>query len=348
MRLIKIAFFAFCMLFVMPVAFAEVTVFIDDTQIIFEDQPPVIIEERTFVPLRKIFEELGAAVDWVEETKSVFAAKRFSAVSFTIGEEDYYVDGELKKLDAPAVILNERTLVPVRAVSEALGAEVLWIKAENKVQINLKHGEHIIKDRYINGWECADDGTIVFTYRAAYPELMTDDSVCRAFNEFFRGDAEEACMRAAAECVGSAKEAYEQSLITGNEFVPYMAEHSFDITYNKDDIISVVCSDCNFSGGFHPSYVMYSMTYSLKTGKLINCTDILSIQEAELHKKVYNLFKTQIEKNPDIYYEDALACLDESLSELKWYLAEDGVHFFLNPYEIAPYASGVVEVVVPT
>lgn len=349
MKLLKAVMLAGIMLFSAHTVLAdEIKVYVDDEQIFFAEQNPVILNDRTFVPLRRIFEALGAYVDWNGETNTVFTSKRFRSVSLTIGSDVYYVDGVEKTLDAPAVIMNERTLIPVRAVSEALGAEVVWDKTERSVSVNLRHGDYVVKDTYIDYWECADDGTVIFTGRTAYPELQTDNAVCSAFNEFMASDADEVCELAVMECLPAAKAAYESAKETGTEFTPYMAEHSFDITYNENDIISVVCADCNFTGGVHPSYTMYAMTYSLATGKLLDCSDVLEIDSAQLHRDVKAAFEEKISKNPDIYYEDAINCLDDALSELKWYLADDGVHFFLNPYEIAPYATGVVEVVFDT
>ncbi|MEE0944498.1 MAG: stalk domain-containing protein [Clostridia bacterium] len=347
MKLIRIMIYTLSFLLLMSVAYAEVSVFVDEREVVFDDQPPVVVDNRTFVPLRKIFEELGASVDWIPETNTVYASKRFSSLMLTLGEDKYYINGEEKKLETPAFSLNNRTLIPVRAVSEALGADVLWNKDENKVLITLPQGERIIKDCYINGAETADDGTVVMTYRAAYPEILSDDSVCVAFNEFIRGDADDACQRGVMECLPAAKDAYINSVSSGTEFVPYMAEHTFDITYNDYNLISIICSDCNFSGGFHPNYSMYSMTYNLETGKMVEITDILPNNENVIRQDVYNLFVESINDTPESFYEDSVECLDEALNQLKWFLADDGVHFYLNPYEIAPYAMGVIDVVVP-
>lgn len=333
-------------LMLMPTAYAEVSVFVDDTALAFEDSAPTIIDNRVFVPFRKIFEELGASVDWISESNTVYASRRFSVMTMTLGETVYWVDGEEKELDTPPVLSNNRVLIPVRAVSEALGADVVWDSGTNSVYITVKHGEHTISDCYIDGTETDDDGTVLMTYRAAYPSIQSDEKVCTAFNEFILGDAQDSCTRGVSECLSAAKAAYAEALANGCEFIPYMSEHSFDITYDEYNIISVVCADSNFSGGFHPSYNMYSMTYNLETGTMVGIGDIFKSGLHYIKEDVYNRFKSLIEENPDLYYDDATECLDEALSELKWYLAEDGVHFYLNPYEIAPYSAGVVEVVI--
>lgn len=347
MNRVKLILFMIFLCAFMPAAHAEVSVFVNEKEVLFDDQPPVIVDNRTFVPLRKIFEELGASVDWISSTNSVYASKRFSYLTLSLGEKMYIVNGEEKMLDVPAFSLNNRVLIPARAVSEALGAKVEWNKEENSVHITLLDGEYNIKDCYINGLETADDGTVVMTYRVAYPEIQSNDSVCMAFNEFIKGDADEACSKSLAEYLSSAKETYSASLLNGAEFIPYMSERAFDITYNDDNIISIIFSDCDFAGGFHPSYSMNSMTYNLKTGKLVEIGEILYENETNIREKVRRLIENEIANNSEIYYSDALDCLDDALYDLKWYLSGDGVHFYLNPYEIAPYSTGVVDVIIP-
>lgn len=90
------------------------------------DQPPVLENGRTLVPLRAIFEALGASVEWDAMTQTVKSVKDNTQISLQIGSSSMYVNGTAKTLDVPAKIINSRTLVPVRAVSEAYGASVEW------------------------------------------------------------------------------------------------------------------------------------------------------------------------------------------------------------------------------
>lgn len=90
------------------------------------DVPPQMINERTMVPLRKIFEAMGATVDWNGDTQTVTATKGDTVVIATINSNILSVNGESKVLDVPPMIVNERTLVPARFVAEAFGATVDW------------------------------------------------------------------------------------------------------------------------------------------------------------------------------------------------------------------------------
>lgn len=89
-------------------------------------QRPMVYRDRTMVPLRAIFEAMGAYVDWDGNTKTVTATKDDTQIKLQIGSNQLYVNGAAKELDAPALIYNDYTLVPARAVAEAFGAQVSW------------------------------------------------------------------------------------------------------------------------------------------------------------------------------------------------------------------------------
>ncbi len=89
-------------------------------------QMPVIVEGRTLVPLRSVFEALGATVSWDNDTRSVTSVKGDVTITLAVDSKEMTVNGTVKTLDVPAQIMNDRTMVPVRAVAEAFGANVNW------------------------------------------------------------------------------------------------------------------------------------------------------------------------------------------------------------------------------
>lgn len=105
------------------------------------DVPPEIVEGRTFVPMRAVFEALGANVTWHGEQQLIMATEGSKIMVLKIGSASLNVcdvaTGESKDitLDVAPFINNGRTLVPVRAVSEALGASVSWDGEARKVTI---------------------------------------------------------------------------------------------------------------------------------------------------------------------------------------------------------------------
>lgn len=101
-----------------------------------------IIEGRTLLPLRSIFETLGVTVEWNGKTNTVYAEKGNSKIVLTINSKMAKVNNVTKSLDVPAKLIDNKTMVPVRFVSEALGAEVSWDK-ENRFAIIKYQGQQI-------------------------------------------------------------------------------------------------------------------------------------------------------------------------------------------------------------
>lgn len=110
-----------------------ITVMVDGNKVQF-DQQPVIADDRTLVPVRAIFEALGAEVDWVADTRTVVSTKDENKCELVIDSNEMKVGDETVTLDVPAMIINDRTLVPVRAISEAYGCNVEW-EADTKTVI---------------------------------------------------------------------------------------------------------------------------------------------------------------------------------------------------------------------
>lgn len=104
---------------------ADISVLVNGKAINF-DVPPQIIDGRTLVPLRAIFEALGAEVNWNGETRTVTAQRDDTQISMTIGNNVMKVDSREIVLDVPPQIIGDRTLVPARAAAEGFGAEVGW------------------------------------------------------------------------------------------------------------------------------------------------------------------------------------------------------------------------------
>lgn len=112
----------------------SVSVVIDGTRLSLE-QPPLLANGRTLVPLRGIFEALGAEVQWTAATRTVTAVKGDTTVSLRIGQSTAAINGQSVRLDAPAVVAGGHTMVPLRFVSEALGANVQWDARTSTVTI---------------------------------------------------------------------------------------------------------------------------------------------------------------------------------------------------------------------
>lgn len=112
----------------------DITVTLNGQKIAF-DQPPVIYRDRTMVPLRAIFEALGATVSWDGATSTATGTKGGTTVSTAIGNSNIFRNEDIIAFDVPSIILNDRTLVPARAIAESFGCNVGWDGATNTVII---------------------------------------------------------------------------------------------------------------------------------------------------------------------------------------------------------------------
>ena len=86
------------------------------------------------VPLRFISEALGEKVNWKSETKTVVIGD--NKASLVIGSKEIDSNGKNIAIDSPAVVKNSRTFVPLRAISEILGAKIEWDGVTKTVKIN--------------------------------------------------------------------------------------------------------------------------------------------------------------------------------------------------------------------
>ena len=96
---------------------------------------PYIKEDRTMVPLRFLTESLGATVGYNDVTRGITVTLGDTVMELTVGEETYLLNGEQFEMDCAAEITEDRTFVPVRFVSEALGKSVSWLSAERMVVV---------------------------------------------------------------------------------------------------------------------------------------------------------------------------------------------------------------------
>mgnify|MGYP000855193826 CR=1 FL=1 len=134
-RWIVFLLFLFCFVFTVVPVTAAPTVILDGEQLSFADTQPIIKDGRTLVPLRSIFEAMGATVSWNQDTLTVTAVKGNTKVILPIWSTEPTINGQVKKLDVPAKIVNGRTLAPLRFVGEAFGGTVKWDQTSETVRI---------------------------------------------------------------------------------------------------------------------------------------------------------------------------------------------------------------------
>lgn len=138
------------------------------------DQPPAMVDNRVLVPLRGIFEALGAKVEWDSKTQVIDAYKDGEIIfRIAIGWNGAYIGPNQQeiRLDVPPQIINGRTMVPGRFVAETLGAEVNWDGVSKTVSISTEKANQFVgswvgKDAYGDsyGYRFYNNGQVAIVY----------------------------------------------------------------------------------------------------------------------------------------------------------------------------------------
>jgi len=234
----------------------------DGIKIIINSEPktfdvmPQIIDGRTMVPMRGIFEAFGAEITWVDVTKTVVAETPDVAITLTVGKTTAKVNGETKNLDVPAQIIDGRTLVPVRFIAESLGCKVEW-QADTKTVVignskeaapkddKLPEGGQIVvfpedllnaKAKTIKSdgniatvtvTEKGADTSVMLTYRTGLSGMMKEGDVCMlSFKVRLVSDGEngEGYIKAQIQAEGehNPKALFARTKVTGEWTTAYM------------------------------------------------------------------------------------------------------------------------------
>lgn len=119
-------------------AASPIVVKVNGSKVTFPDSQPVIKDGRTLVPLRAVFEKLGADVEWDQPTKTASITLKSNTLKIKIGSEDLHLNNKKisQKLDVKAQLIDSRTMIPLRYACEALGYTVNWDSGTRTVTVN--------------------------------------------------------------------------------------------------------------------------------------------------------------------------------------------------------------------
>lgn len=122
----------------------EVKLEIDGKAMVPKDMPAVIIDGRTMLPMRQIAQELGCEVNWNEAAKQIYVMRGSDIIVFTVDSKTGYENGKEFTMDVPATIVNDRTMLPVRALADALHLNIKW-DDPNRI-VSIQSGDTVVKD----------------------------------------------------------------------------------------------------------------------------------------------------------------------------------------------------------
>ena len=109
---------------------SEIHIVYNDKVVKYDDVKPVNTDGRVMIPFRAALENMGASVDYDDSSRLVTAKKGDTTIKFTLMDDTIYVDNNgsesTVQVDTPMIIVDDRTLVPIRFMSNAFGMQVGW------------------------------------------------------------------------------------------------------------------------------------------------------------------------------------------------------------------------------
>lgn len=317
----------------------KITVMLNGEEMNF-DVEPIIENDRTLVPFRAIFEALDGAVSYSQysDGEHVAAKRGGHNISLEIGKPEIVVNGEAKTLDVAPKIVNDRTLVPLRAVSESLDCTVDWDEATKTVKITREQGDLKIKSGRIEKTLKNENGDTYMTITAVYP--IIDES---ANSEFIKTLNKSYFDNAEKFVADFEKDAEDISLD-----IVMTADLTYDVNYNSEDMLSITEYTYYDLGGAHPNYSNESKTYQISLGKELALTDIFECSEEEAEQTVYDSFISAYKDDAETPITDEIAeNIKNEVKNVEWYVTADSIVLYFNPYQVGPYAFGMPAVEIP-
>lgn len=129
------AMLAGTVLFSVSVFADNITVRINGDNVIFDDQTPEIVDGRTLVPLRGVFDSMGFDVNWDESTRSAKISNSLNDITMTENIKRVTANARTIEIDVAPQIMGGRLMIPLRAVAESINADVEWNESDRTVSI---------------------------------------------------------------------------------------------------------------------------------------------------------------------------------------------------------------------
>lgn len=191
------------------------------------------------------------------------------------------------------------------------------------------------------------NGTTVLTYQIKYPVFRAPiyQMSLSLINQYYKRKALEFQNYVKEKLYPMAVEQYRESIKNGYPIMVYEAMTVFQLTYNQACIISLYFDQYEFTGGAHGSTLRYSDTWNLQTYRRLKLNDLFICPGYQ--QMIFRQIKAQIQKNPEIYFEDYEKLVVDTFNKNSFYCTPKGIIIYYQQYDIAPYSSGIREFLIP-
>ena len=194
--------------------------------------------------------------------------------------------------------------------------------------------------------------TPVLTYTINYPYFTTtcNPYACWNINCYYEIQADSNERYCRTELFPQAAQNgmyadYKQFPFRSYEFLS-----NYEITYNKNCMVSLFTEDYSYLGGAHGSTIRQSQTWDFQSGKQLKLNDFFSCKDS-FTKYIFNEIDRQIierlKKSPSSYFDDYPKLLRGNFNVNGFYLRPDGIVIYYQQYDIAPYVTGIPEFFIP-
>lgn len=330
-----------------PAADSLIRVLVNGSSVSF-DQPPVLENGRVLVPFRAIFEALNCAVSYEDAGKDKYvSATQGSTQLYTkIGSAELNVNDKIIALDTPSQIINNRVLVPVRAISESLDATVEWVAEKRQVQITTRQaGQHTIHAKSIDTTLKGKEGIPLIQVDGAYPVIQNpeNNAYIQQINSRYQQEAESYLNNVKTEWLADAQEMYSGEHAQ-NPFSPLAFSLSYEINTDRGNILSITSYKYSFTGGAHPNSTQWSHIFDLKNQQELALSDILNGTPAEISETVAAAFQKYLDACQNDISAEGIASIGERIKEeienVHFYVTDEALVLYFQPYQVGPYVLG--------
>lgn len=154
-----------------------ITLFVNEQRVETKGMPPVQIEEVTLVPIREVFEPMGAFIEWKETEKKVYIDYQDTLLILEIGCTEGWINGEWQQLDIPVKIINDKIMVPVRFISEEIGFNVKWIGETREIYITDSMDKEILIPEDLQENEVVSNTLELSEFMMSYDQIKRELSM---------------------------------------------------------------------------------------------------------------------------------------------------------------------------
>lgn len=244
---------------------------------------PVVENGTTLVPFRDVLEEMGANVQWDAETKTVTCTLGDKSVSLAIGSDVMTTDSGSVKLEVPAKIIDTKTYVPLRAISEGLGAQVDWNAQTKTINIitSAEAAEALSKKEPVYGQKSYTNAIQsgsknIMPVSAVYPVFKGSGRAISKINAYIADDAQGRVNAYKQSNQKRLYSLYQQAIREGtrDSFSAYSYTLAYEVKTAEDGIISLLITETINSDT--ENRVNYSgLTLNSVTGNVITADELI-------------------------------------------------------------------------